>query len=182
MDLEIVVQDDTGDEVELTSFCETYGDYEGVGNCSVGVVPDAEGRLPLNLSLEPRSMIPYPQYPGCTPDESTPKYQRVSVDNLSTGQTWSKTVPVDGSVGLQVYSKPGDRMQVRHNTRTLGVLAMIGSGITVVDLNLAYQNRLYRITHDGAECGRSVRASTRAPRSISTSSSAAVADCASASI
>ena len=61
----------------------------------------------------------------------------------------------DGSAVLHgVRARRGDRLRVRYNLRTIGHLAIVGSGITVLDLN-----RLYRLGQtvqpiDDSQCGR----------------------------
>ncbi|HQQ77789.1 MAG TPA: Ig-like domain-containing protein, partial [Thermoanaerobaculia bacterium] len=73
------------------------------------------------------------------------RYQRVSVDNLSTGQTWSKDVENLGPRGsvnekIRIRGRLGDRLRIRYNVLALGYLSIVGSGVSVLDLNRMYRN------------------------------------------
>ena len=50
--------------------------------------------------------------------------------------------------------RAGDRLRVRHNLNTFGYLAVIGSGLTVVDLNRAYAVSMPRLRDGVGQCGR----------------------------
>lgn len=68
-------------------------------------------------------------------------------DNLTTGQNWSFDVEnpwkSQGGTGWLVARKlkarRGDELRIRYNVRTLGYIAVVGSGITIVDLNRGYR-------------------------------------------
>jgi len=142
-DLEIVVQDEVGDALDLYEFAERY-------EASLGD-PDDEGLMSVSLTLEStNTSIERTSY--CQEECPYDRFQRVTIKNLTTGQSWSQDIenewnpdddcPVSGpgSSEFEVTARAGDRLQVRHNITTLGYVAIVGSGITVVDLN-----RMYRV-------------------------------------
>ena len=160
MDMEVVVQDETGDTLALDKFLEQYsGNVEGTG-------PDDEGIVTFTVQLDATSQI-HPRATSCDGECPYDCFQRVSVDNLTTGQTWSQDVASDGCDScpapaaednghFTVTARAGDRLRVRRNVLTLGYVAVLGSGITVLDLN-----RFYRLSNPpgstmpgGAQCGR----------------------------
>ena len=53
-----------------------------------------------------------------------------------------------------VRARRGDRLRVRYNLRALGHVAIMGSGITVVDLNRFYRLTQPGQTPGGGQCGR----------------------------
>jgi RHS repeat-associated protein len=154
-DFEVVTTDITGEDLEITQICDEPGD--GVSNCTLSPTVDPDGFHTLDLELTTHGYVPYPTYPSCLPEGSSPRYQRVSVDNVSTGETWSVDIEPGGTAPISLRARPGDRLQVRHNTRTLGVMSIIGSGITVVDLNLLYDRDTTQYnSRDGSTCGRRI--------------------------
>lgn len=179
MKLSVLTQDEKGKSLELADFVKAYA--PGVAELA-GLTPDAEGiytfDLPLRSTLaRSRSNKTEPSLPPGTPaeppvekwrqkvcagEEDWDRYQRVTVDNLTTGQSWSIDLanpwPDGGGDGgglvAGVRARKGDLLQVRYNLRTLGHVAIVGSGITVVDLN-----RFYRLTQPfqsagSGQCGR----------------------------
>ena len=82
--------------------------------------------------------------PSSCSEPSWDRYQRVSVDNLATGQTWSadvENIGAGGGIGLiHIRGRLGDQLRIRYNVLALGYLSIVGSGITVVDLNRMYRN------------------------------------------
>ena len=81
--------------------------------------------------------------PSSCGESTWDRYQRVSVDNLSTGQTWSADVENTsaGGVGrIPIRGRLGDQLRIRYNVLALGYLSIVGSGISVLDLNRMYRN------------------------------------------
>ncbi len=178
-DLAVLTQDEKGRDLPLEDFVSAYSpSSSGVGD----LTPDANGvyTFPVKLvstlargqagqaepSLPPGTAAPAPvaewRNKVCDGEEDYDRYQRVTVDNLTTGESWSIDVENtwpdgsgDGQAVLQgVRARRGDRLRVRYNLRAIGHVAILGSGITVVDLN-----RFYRLTQpyqslDGSQCGR----------------------------
>jgi YD repeat-containing protein len=174
MKLSVLAQDEKGRTLELADFGDAY-------TTSLGV-PDAEGIYTFNVPvkstltrgqdgvLEPSLVpgtVPEPAVAEwrkrvCDGEEDYDRYQRVTVDNLTTGQTWSIDVenpwPDGGGAGTAtlhgVRARKGDQLRVRYNLRTLGHVALLGSGITVVDLNRFYRLLQPQQTPGGGQCGR----------------------------
>jgi RHS repeat-associated protein len=177
-DLDVLIQDEIGTTFEAETF---HRRYRGVG--LEGLVPDAEGiytfDLPLTSSYkraqsgQKEASQPYGTPPppvelraqSCLPEE--PKYdrfQRVTVDNLTTGQSFSIDLenpwPVDGGGGSgqgtvqKVKARKGDLLRVRYNLRSLGYVSLAGAGIQVIDLNRFYRLLQPRQTPGGTQCGR----------------------------
>jgi RHS repeat-associated protein len=177
-DLDVLIQDEIGKTFEAETF---HRRYRGVG--LDGLIPDAEGiytfDLPLTSSYkraqsgQQEASQPYGTPPppaelraqSCLPAE--PKYdrfQRVTVDNLTTGQSWSIDLenpwPVDGGGGSgqgtveKVKARKGDLLRVRYNLRSLGYVSLAGAGIQVIDLNRFYRLLQPRQTPGGTQCGR----------------------------
>ena len=92
------------------------------------------------------------------------RFQRVSVDDLSTGQTWSKDIENawprgtgDGTGTIHIRARLGDRLRIRYNVVALGYLAIVGSGITVLDLNRMYGNPSFVATQGNkSQCNRRI--------------------------
>ncbi|HUR74032.1 MAG TPA: Ig-like domain-containing protein, partial [Sporichthya sp.] len=180
MKLSVLAQDEKGRTLELADFARTYAGVVDLG----GLVHDAEGIFTFDVAVKStltRSQggLPEPSLPGgapepavaewrkrvCDGEEDYDRYQRVTVDNLTTGQTWSIDVenpwPDDGGGGGNgatvihgVRARKGDQLRVRYNLRTLGHVALLGSGITVVDLNRFYRLLQPHQTPGGGQCGR----------------------------
>ncbi|HWN41061.1 MAG TPA: polymorphic toxin-type HINT domain-containing protein [Thermoanaerobaculia bacterium] len=177
MKMSVLAQDEKGRTLELADFAQIYA-----GGFSA-LIPDAEGIYTFNVALEStltRSQdgelepslvpgtVPEPAVAEwrkkvCDGEEDYDRYQRVTIDNLTTGQTWSIDVEnpwPDGGVGngqavvTGVRARKGDQLQVRYNLRTLGHVALLGSGITVVDLNRFYRLLQPGQSPGGGQCGR----------------------------
>jgi RHS repeat-associated protein len=93
------------------------------------------------------------------------RYQRVTIDNVSTGQTWSFDItnPWLGDSGegpaedsRLVRARKTDELRVRYNVITFGYIAIMGGGVTVVDLNRAYRMPLAEFRPGEAQCGRRI--------------------------
>ncbi|HSF39574.1 MAG TPA: Ig-like domain-containing protein [Thermoanaerobaculia bacterium] len=181
MDLSVLTQDEKGEALELSQF---YKAYTGGQELSA-LTPDSEGIYTFDLTLkstflrsgsnesEPSLPPDTPPAPPiekwrestCEEEEDYDRFQRVTVDNLTTGQTWSLDIenvwPADdsgggnGSAVLEgVRARPGDELRVRYNLRALGYLALTGSGITIVDLNRFYGLQQTAQSPGGGQCGR----------------------------
>jgi len=180
MKLSVLTQDEKGHTLELADFAHVYvPGGSGLG----GLTPDAEGIYTFDVPL--RSTLARSQAgqlepslpPGTTPEpaiakwrekvcqgeEDYDRYQRVTIDNLTTGQSWSLDVenpwPNGGSgnggaVASGVHARKGDQLRVRYNLRAIGHLAILGSGITVVDLNRFYRLTQPYQTPGNGQCGR----------------------------
>ncbi|HXT20000.1 MAG TPA: hypothetical protein VN923_04540, partial [Thermoanaerobaculia bacterium] len=99
----------------------------------------------------------------CTLEYAHDRYQRATIDNLTTGERWSVDIEnpwggLGGGNGKAVVSgiraRQADRLQVRYNLRALGYLAVMGSGITVLDLNRGYRLPRTSLDISGRQCGR----------------------------
>ena len=177
MDLTVLTQDEKGKELEFAAFFKAYKNSE-VSN----LTPDAEGIYTFDVTLKstllrsrgheaepslPPGTPPMPPIEAwrkatCEGEEDYDRYQRVTLDNLTTGQSWSLDIEnewPDGSgngtaVLAGVRARRGDQLRVRYNLRTLGHLALMGSGITVVDLNRFYRLQQPVQSPGGGQCGR----------------------------
>ncbi|MFH1176614.1 MAG: DUF6531 domain-containing protein, partial [Acidobacteriota bacterium] len=178
-DMEVLTQDETGKELELADFFTVYG---GTGEELAKLEPDEEGIYTIPVKLKSTHMreqageaepslppdTPVPDIPAwrrdpCSGEQGWDRYQRVSVDNLSTGQSWSADLenpwpPDGGGTGEHTLeglrARRGDRLRVRYNLRALGYVALLGSGITVVDLNRSYRLPQVPGPPSGSQCGR----------------------------
>ncbi|HPS78845.1 MAG TPA: DUF6531 domain-containing protein, partial [Thermoanaerobaculaceae bacterium] len=173
VDLEVLAQDESGKKLELSEFVQTY-----LPHALNDYIPDAHGTYTLEIPLkssyqranegatepsQPDAPIPaadsFKRSSPCGGEPAIDRFQRVSIYNLATGQTWSMDLENEegregaGAGSLTVRARRGERLQVRYNLTTLGYVALLGSGVTVVDLN-----RFYRLpTPAGSklsQCGR----------------------------
>ncbi|MEM8934477.1 MAG: hypothetical protein AAGE94_25005, partial [Acidobacteriota bacterium] len=177
-DLEVLVRDEVGRTLELETFYETYTGKE----LRETLQPDDEGIYTFDLDLlstfarsesgepEPSLEGSEPAVPGyrtqlCDGEEAYDRYQRVTVDNLTTGQSWSFDIENpwpsdpdargDGTYTLSDFkARPGDLIRVRSNLQSLGYLSIIGSGISVVDLNRGYRLIKPVTQFQSHQCGR----------------------------
>lgn len=177
MKLAVLAQDEKGKTLELADFVDVYaqGDLDSL-------TPDAEGIYTFDIAVKstltrnqagqrepslPPGATPEPAVTEwrkkvCDGEEDYDRYQRVTVDNLTTGQSWSLDVenpwPDGGGDGLEavpgIRARRGDQLRVRYNLRALGHVALMGSGITVVDLNRFYRLLQPYQTAGAGQCGR----------------------------
>ncbi|HET9766199.1 MAG TPA: DUF6531 domain-containing protein, partial [Thermoanaerobaculia bacterium] len=178
MDLAVLTQDETAKTLDLPKFVTAYSP----GGPLSSRTPDGEGIYTFDVDLkstyrrwrsgevEPSQPPGTPPPPAveawrknpCTGEKDYDRYQRVTVDNLTTGQSWSIDVENEWPEGsgngaakiTGVRARLGDQLRVRYNLRALGHVALLGSGITIVDLN-----RFYRLEQPfqqlgGGQCGR----------------------------
>ena len=146
VDMEVMVHDDIGESLELRDFYEEYTGNDFFDQVT-GPVADARGIYTFTISLD-ATTIDYPRDRHCREECAYDRYQRVTVDNLTTGQTWSHDIesPWDscpgtpGSEEFEISARFGDVLRVRHNINALGYIAFLGSGVSVVDLNRFYRN------------------------------------------
>ena len=180
-DLEILSQDEIGKTLELVAFVDAYT------NLSVSTLspPDEEGFYTFKINLkstyerglqgqlepsyvnDPEATPPaIPEYRerACDGEDDWDKYQRVTLDNLTTGQSWSLDIENrwqqgeggDGTALLEgIRARLGDQLRVRYNLRALGYTAIVGGGISILDLNRGYRlikpfNRIQQLH----QCGR----------------------------
>ncbi len=177
MDMSVLARDERGEELALEEFVSAYKDA-----ALSAMVPDAKGvytfDVPLvstlvrsqNGQIEPSlpagSPVPSPisewREGTCDGEESWDRYQRVTVENLTTGESWSVDLHNpwfnDGGDGTGsvagVRARRGDRLRVRYNLRALAHVAVMGSGLTVLDLNRYYGVTQTQQTPGGGQCGR----------------------------
>ncbi len=181
-DLEILSQDEKGKPLGLNAFLEAYKGEE-LDNLE----PDDEGFYTFDLELlstyrrgnsgqqepsykdDPKATPPaVPEFrkETCDAEDQWDRFQRVTVDNLTTGQSWSLDIENvwpkddeangDGSGTLEkVRARRGDQLQVRYNLRALGYTAVVGGGISVFDLNRGYKLiHPFTFTQQLHQCGR----------------------------
>jgi RHS repeat-associated protein len=172
--LDVVVEDALEDEAELADF---YAANAPTGGATLAqLTPDDQGYYTFDVKLD-STRHPIPAIGGvqCVPPSASPyKWQRATVQNLTMGQSFSFDVPiatftspsVPGST-LPLAGKPmgirarrGDRLRVKYNIRAIGYVAIVGGGISVVDLNRFYDVPMENPTVSGTtqvakgECGR----------------------------
>ncbi len=163
--------DDSPKDLDVRAFNARYG----VSAQLPPAEPDGSWVLELKLeSTHRRRPGVVLRDPGnvCGGEKAWDHYQRVSVDNVTTGQTFSFDIrnewdgssgepgggpdgelTIDRSHGIRV--RPGDRLRVRYNLRTLGYVAVVGGGISAVDLNRFYRAPAPEGAQMGAsQCGR----------------------------
>lgn len=150
--MQVLVDDLTvpedGESWQLADFAARFG--------LTGTAPDAAGFFDFEANVQSvRGVLPQPTDSVCH-DEPYYKWQRISVDNLSTGQVFSADAPVDGDARIaHVRGRVGDRIRVRFNRKALGYVAIVGSGISVVDLNRLYGRLDLTSTQaNKSQCGR----------------------------
>ncbi|MFV1988382.1 MAG: RHS repeat-associated core domain-containing protein, partial [Gemmatimonadota bacterium] len=131
------------------------------------LTPDAEGIYTFNLTV-PSSLSVLTTRAAewrsvtCSDEEVYDHFDRVTIDNLTTGQSWSYDVENSwlggGGTGertVQLRARESDRLRIRFNTRAFAYVAIVGSGIAVVDLNRFYHVPLPPAgLPGGGQCGR----------------------------
>lgn len=160
--LELLVKDDATKPADLESF---YEENKPPGGLAFEELPrDAQGFVTFGLVLSTVNHHAARSTKTCTGEASDDRYQRVTVDNVTTGQSWSFDVEnawpgtSPPSPGVRIVSglkaRRGDEFRLRVNVGLTGYVPVLGSGVTVVDLN-----RFYRLPSTGGldaegECGR----------------------------
>ena len=147
--MEVLVHDDTTPELALPEFYEE--------NKTVNAPPfhdltyDAHGFATFKVMLNTANRLA--QRPGgvCSNEAAHDRYQRVTIDNVTTGQSysfdvenaWPGAAPPSANSGVLdvdgIRARQGDVLRIRYSTRAYGYLAILGSGVTVVDLNRFYR-------------------------------------------
>ncbi|MCP4545148.1 MAG: hypothetical protein GY835_01630, partial [bacterium] len=192
VDMEVMVQDEEGETLEFEKFYNAYltdpDDPPNPGEPTPfdGLTPDGSGFYSVTIPLKttysracggipepskPDGVLPDPELlrrtdNPCVDEFPQDRYQRVSIDNLDTGQSWSTDIEnpwaqtlCSGGGGqgqVELKARRGDRLRVRYNISALGYIALIGSGITVVDLNRFYKSPTPQGSEISgwAQCGR----------------------------
>ena len=141
--LEVVVRDDA--EPSATGsyeLKELYERPEQYGPDSFRSLAPLNGFYEFDVRVSTAAHLA--NRPSSCGETSWDRYQRVSVDDLATGQTWSADVentgPAGGSGLIHIRGRLGDQLRIRYNVLALGYLSIVGSGITVLDLNRMYRN------------------------------------------
>jgi hypothetical protein len=157
VDLEVLVRDQLDEPLELFKFCEEVGCAD-----QLEVGPDENGFYDITIA-DPAGLPNRPTLlqrdDACDWQPNSDRYQRVTLDNLATGQSWTVEVLTAEWGGLSANpltfrARRGDVLQLRYNLQALGFVALLGSGITVVDLNRFYGTPLEQGSGGGAQCGR----------------------------
>ena len=179
VDMEVLVQDEQGRPLDLKRFYEAYSD---AATGFDALEPDGDGLYTFDIPLEstyrrgtaqrrepslpedsgPPEPLPEWRKQACPEEPPYDRYQRVTVDNLTTGQSWSLDIENtwpdgsgDGTYRLQrLRARRNDTLRVRYNVRALGYIALMGSGISVVDLNRFYGLPQPGVGRSGGQCGR----------------------------
>ncbi len=150
--LEVVVRDDA--EPSATGsyeLRELYERPEQSGPDSFKSLAASNGFYEFDVNVFTRGYGSSPvdhraNRPSSCGETTWDRYQRVSIDNLSTGQTWSadmdnaSSAPGAVTGTIHVRGRLGDQLRIRYNVLALGYLSIVGSGITVLDLNRMYRN------------------------------------------
>lgn len=157
VDLEVLVRDKLDEPLELFEFCEELGCADQLEGA-----PDRNGFYDITIADPaglPNRPAPLLREDACDWQPNSDRYQRVTLDNLATGQSWTVEVLTAEWGGpsaspLTFRARRGDVLQLRYNLQALGFVALLGSGITVVDLNRFYDTPLEQGSGGGAQCGR----------------------------
>jgi hypothetical protein len=136
VDMEILSEDEVGSTLELASFYSTYNDSGTPEPPTLDdLEPDDQGVYSVSIPLESTykratdgepepstGQIPEAAWRGsaCLPDEEAhDRYQRVSIDNLTTGQTWSLDIENPwlsaggfGTTTVEIRARRGDEQKV----------------------------------------------------------------------
>ncbi len=160
--LELLAKDDGTKPTDLKSF---YEENKPPGDPAFDELPrDAQGFVTFGLLLSTVDHHAARSTRTCSGEAIDDRYQRVTVDNVTTGQSWSFDVEnawpgtSPPSPGVRIVSglkaRRGDELRLRVNVGLTGYVPVLGSGVTVVDLN-----RFYRLPSTGGldaegECGR----------------------------
>jgi RHS repeat-associated protein len=153
--LDLVVKDETLGPWELKTFFENVArkSFEATG-------PDAAGFYDVSIDVDTKEHLARGSGSSCL----EPDYvhtQRVTIDDLTTGQSWSVDVvngPAGGTAPVAFRARRGDQLRLRYNLSAIGYVAIVGSGISAVDLNRFYDNPLDQVSGlsaaRGDQCGR----------------------------
>lgn len=148
VDLDVLVRDVETPSKELVAFCEENG-------CTDELEDEPDSMGVYHLSAQNIPGVDIPQEPsGCSNDAGQVLRQRITLDNLDTGQNFSVEVAPGAAATIAFTARKGDRLRIRHNVSAIGYLALVGAGVAVVDLNKAYDNP-NPVTFNGfLQCGR----------------------------
>ncbi len=139
-DLQILVDDDTVGPYPLEEF---FDKVPGSGTSPAGPPPSPDQFYEIAVTINTAGHV-YDR--GATPcsEPSIDRKQRVTIDDLTTGQSWSVDVP-NPSVGgmtlpVTIRARRRDQIQIRYNKTAIGYLAIVGSGVSAFDLNRFYDS------------------------------------------
>jgi RHS repeat-associated protein len=156
MKTELVVSDDTTPELEVESF---YNAHKPPTDPAFDTLLGAGGVYTFRVHLDSAFHLPPVRDPVCG-EKGEDRFQRVTVDNLSTGESWSTDILQvawggDGKETVTVRGRKGDRFRARYNLRTVAMVAVMGSGISGLDLNRFYRTpSLVSLMVDRSQCKR----------------------------
>ncbi|MCM3877355.1 MAG: Ig-like domain-containing protein, partial [Thermoanaerobaculia bacterium] len=155
-DLQILVADDTVGPYLLEEF---FDKVPGSGTLPAGPPSSPDQFYSTTLTINTAGHV-YVRSDAPCGEPSFDRMQRVTVDDLTTGQSWSVDVPNPSASGMTlavaIRARRGDQIQVRYNKTAIGYLAIVGSGVSAFDLNRFYDSPTPNATTQGnkGECGR----------------------------
>jgi YD repeat-containing protein len=164
-DMDVVVEDFSEEPREMRAFYEAHPVEEPQSFDSL--TWDARGFASFKIRLKTTGYLASRDTGFLCPGEPQhDRYQRVTVENLTTGQSWSFDVENawpgvsnqnPGTLDVKdIRARRGDKLRVKVNIRTLGYTAIVGSGVSVFDLNRFYRLPAPQIggLNNLGECGR----------------------------
>lgn len=164
-DMDVVVEDFSEEPQEMRAFYEAHLVDEPQGFDSL--TWDERGFASFKIRLKTTGYLASRDTGFlCSGEPQHDRYQRVTVENVTTGQSWSFDVENvwpgvtnqnPGTLDVKdIRARRGDKLRVKVNIRTLGYTAIVGSGVSVFDLNRFYRLPASQIggLNNLGECGR----------------------------
>jgi RHS repeat-associated protein len=175
MTIHVEALDEVGKTLPAAQFLDTYQKQ------NIDDLPrDERGLIEIKVNIQSTktrggvepSMVDEPGYVAATPptvekvgcgcEPESYHFQRATLDNVTTGQSWSVDleeswpVPAGGAPSQEVTLKVhrNDLLRVRYNLRAYGYVAIMGSGVSVVDLNRFYRTVPQGCSGGQTQCGR----------------------------
>ncbi len=137
-DLQILVDDDTVGPYPLEEF---FDKVPGSGTPPSGPPSSPDQFYSISLTINTAGHV-FDRGAGICGEPGFDKKQRVTIDDLTTGQSWSVDVPNPSTSGMSlavaIRARKRDQIQVRYNKTAIGYLAIVGSGVSAFDLNRFY--------------------------------------------